>query len=489
MVHPVAQTPQPEIRAWGLDFPIQRKSRKHSRVSAAKRTASQLQCNPNKPAKPGDPRKMAKQWCLSRDILGIQRKTFKSQPKSAQAISILGFKITTQENCRRHKSRFCPGILYGNPAKPGDPRKVAKQRCLAGDILDIQRKAFKSEPKSAQVIFHPRFQDYNPEKSQETQDLAPRETEPKQAIDPEWPSGCPRKVPHTAVGEVKSDLLLTEQSRVFYNTPVIARTDLIVKVPDTDYVGAAYWNLKERKESETVPSMFPREQSSVGQFVVLPTPVPIDPNSVWRYIVPSNHQLQPLRTGFGWCPNSSQHRGQVEDSTFCQQRPLGHWTTSTPDTQQPALGVERESVTARIAHDQVSRIQEEDVANWASIYKPSERNPLRVARIGASGSRIGVGVASQEPERKNPTQGLSKQGSDWIQDQRVPEGSSGEPVSVQPCQGTSVMISSPWQETESRGSGIAERKGSEGKTRTTRWGQEHSRLKSKNQAIQPKYGL
>ncbi|KAF8218092.1 hypothetical protein K438DRAFT_1747323 [Mycena galopus ATCC 62051] len=42
---------------------------------------------------------------------------------------------------------------------------------------------------------------------------------------------------------------------------------------------------------------------------------------------------------------------------------------------------------------------------------PSERNPLRVTRIGASGYRIGVGVASQEPERRNPPQGYSEQGS------------------------------------------------------------------------------
>ncbi|KAJ7321697.1 hypothetical protein DFH08DRAFT_818558 [Mycena albidolilacea] len=40
--------------------------------------------------------------------------------------------------------------------------------------------------------------------------------------------------------------------------------------------------------------------------------------------------------------------------------------------------------------------------------------------------------------------GALNRDSNWIQDQGVPEGSSGEPVSVQPCQGTSVMISSPW---------------------------------------------
>ncbi|KAJ7733374.1 hypothetical protein B0H14DRAFT_2639640 [Mycena olivaceomarginata] len=38
-------------------------------------------------------------------------------------------------------------------------------------------------------------------------------------------------------------------------------------------------------------------------------------------------------------------------------------------------------------------------------------------------------------------------------------GTSGEPVSVQPCQGTSVMISSPWQETESRSSWCYRAKG------------------------------
>ncbi|KAJ7321087.1 hypothetical protein DFH08DRAFT_818896 [Mycena albidolilacea] len=37
--------------------------------------------------------------------------------------------------------------------------------------------------------------------------------------------------------------------------------------------------------------------------------------------------------------------------------------------QQPSLGVERESVTARIAHDRTSRIQGEDVANWANIHR------------------------------------------------------------------------------------------------------------------------
>jgi hypothetical protein len=37
--------------------------------------------------------------------------------------------------------------------------------------------------------------------------------------------------------------------------------------------------------------------------------------------------------------------------------------------QQPSLGVERESVTARIAHDRTSRIQGEDVANRANIHR------------------------------------------------------------------------------------------------------------------------
>ncbi|KAF8142752.1 hypothetical protein K438DRAFT_1784462 [Mycena galopus ATCC 62051] len=47
---------------------------------------------------------------------------------------------------------------------------------------------------------------------------------------------------------------------------------------------------------------------------------------------------------------------------------------------------------------------------------PSERNPLQVTRIGVSGYRIRVGVASREPERRNPTQGTLNRGLDWIQD-------------------------------------------------------------------------
>jgi hypothetical protein len=54
------------------------------------------------------------------------------------------------------------------------------------------------------------------------------------------------------------------------------------------------------------------------------------------------------------------------------------------------------------------KILQQEYCNYAP--DPSERNPLRVAQIGASGSGWGVGVASQEPERRNPTQGYSKQG-------------------------------------------------------------------------------
>ncbi|KAJ7347066.1 hypothetical protein DFH08DRAFT_809808 [Mycena albidolilacea] len=53
-----------------------------------------------------------------------------------------------------------------------------------------------------------------------------------------------------------------------------------------------------------------------------------------------------------WCAEEQQQAQQ--QAQLCQQRPLG---------------VERESVTARIAHDRTSRIQGEDVANWANIHR------------------------------------------------------------------------------------------------------------------------
>jgi hypothetical protein len=59
----------------------------------------------------------------------------------------------------------------------------------------------------------------------------------------------------------------------------------------------------------------------------------------------------------------SQHRC-MSATALRSARPRPHRTQ-----QQPSLGVERESVTARIAHDRASRIQEEDVANQASIHR------------------------------------------------------------------------------------------------------------------------
>ncbi|KAJ7888628.1 hypothetical protein B0H14DRAFT_2562206 [Mycena olivaceomarginata] len=481
MVHPVAQHTTTRNQSMGLRLSHPKKKSQAFQGSAAKRTASQLQCNPNKPAKPGDPRKMAKQWCLSRDILGIQRKTFKSQPKSAQAI-------------------FYPGFQDYNPGKLQEAQEVAsvqavKRAASNCSIIWQPSQAWRPEESGQAAVLGWGHLGYPAKGFQKRTQVCstPRETEPKQAIDPEWPSGCPRKVPHTAVGEVKSDLLLTEQSRVFYNTPSdcktqrfpwpsvcpFGRTDLIVKVPDTDYVGAAYWNLKERERipRQCHPCSPERAVQVTGQTKFQ--------HSIWG---PSSK----LKNGF--C-SSLGTQPRTQPGTLHIQAKRVSWTTSTPDTQQPALGVERESVTARIAHDQVSRIQEEDVANWASIYKeycndapdPSERNPLRVARIGASGSRIGGWGCVTRTRAEESDSGALQTG--------VPTGSKtkgclrGAQANQSLYNPARELVDTPRQETESRGSGIAERKGSEGKTRTTRWGQEHSRLKSKNQAIQPKYGL
>ncbi|KAJ7310967.1 hypothetical protein DFH08DRAFT_822807 [Mycena albidolilacea] len=80
----------------------------------------------------------------------------------------------------------------------------------------------------------------------------------------------------------------------------------------------------------------------------------------------------------------------------------------TATQQQPSLGVERESVTAPIAHDRV----------WGCVPRTQEEEP------DSGVLRTGVPTGSK-------TEGCLR-------------GTSGEPVSVQPCQGTSVMISSPW---------------------------------------------
>ncbi|KAJ7325421.1 hypothetical protein DFH08DRAFT_817101 [Mycena albidolilacea] len=88
----------------------------------------------------------------------------------------------------------------------------------------------------------------------------------------------------------------------------------------------------------------------------------------------------------------------------------------------------------------------------ASIGDPSERNPLWVAQIGASGSRAGGWGCVPRTQEEEPDSG----------------------------------VEIPRQRTESRGSGVVEAREEQSKTRTTRWGQEHSRLKSQNQAIQPK---
>ncbi|KAJ7360738.1 hypothetical protein DFH08DRAFT_800181 [Mycena albidolilacea] len=137
--------------------------------------------------------------------------------------------------------------------------------------------------------------------------------------------------------------------------------------------------------------------------------------------------------------------------------------------QQPSLGVERESITARIAHDQVSRIQEEDGANQAIIHRehcndapdPSERNPLRVAQIGASGSRTGGWGCIPRTQEEEPDSGVLQTG--------VPTGSKtkgclrGAQVNqslynpawelgqIQHC-----WVEIPRQGTESRNSGVVE---------------------------------
>ncbi|KAF8215707.1 hypothetical protein K438DRAFT_1799236, partial [Mycena galopus ATCC 62051] len=67
---------------------------------------------------------------------------------------------------------------------------------------------------------------------------------------------------------------------------------------------------------------------------------------------------------------------------------------------------------------------------------PSERNPLQVTQIRASGYRIGVG--------EEPDSGVLQTGVSTGSKTGVSEGNSDK-VSVQPCQGTSVAISSPRQ--------------------------------------------
>ncbi|KAJ7302116.1 hypothetical protein DFH08DRAFT_826983 [Mycena albidolilacea] len=61
------------------------------------------------------------------------------------------------------------------------------------------------------------------------------------------------------------------------------------------------------------------------------------------------------------------------------------------------------------SHDQVSRIQEEDVANHASIHR-CERNPLRVAQIGASGSRTGDWSCVPRTQEEEPNSGVLQTG-------------------------------------------------------------------------------
>ncbi|KAF8181906.1 hypothetical protein K438DRAFT_1767633 [Mycena galopus ATCC 62051] len=72
----------------------------------------------------------------------------------------------------------------------------------------------------------------------------------------------------------------------------------------------------------------------------------------------------------------------------------------------PPLVIEDE-----IADVKKAKKEEEEREQCNYVPDPSGRNPFWGAQIGASGYRIGVGVAYQEPERRTPTQGYSEQGS------------------------------------------------------------------------------
>ncbi|KAJ7342500.1 hypothetical protein DFH08DRAFT_811582 [Mycena albidolilacea] len=74
----------------------------------------------------------------------------------------------------------------------------------------------------------------------------------------------------------------------------------------------------------------------------------------------------------------------------------------------------------------------------------------------ASIHRQGLGLHPKNPRGGTQLRGAPNRGSNWIQDQRVPEGDSDEPVSVQPAR---ELVEIPRQGTESRSSGVVEQRG------------------------------
>ncbi|KAJ7351474.1 hypothetical protein DFH08DRAFT_806195 [Mycena albidolilacea] len=114
--------------------------------------------------------------------------------------------------------------------------------------------------------------------------------------------------------------------------------------------------------------------------------------------------------------------------------------------QQPSLGVERESVTARIAHDRASRRMWPTRPASIGGEQSMRKNPKILQReyCNYAPDPRGWGCVPRTREEE-PDSGVLQTGvPTGSKTEGCLKGTSGEPVSVQPCQGTSVVISSPW---------------------------------------------
>ncbi|KAJ7766005.1 hypothetical protein B0H14DRAFT_2633303 [Mycena olivaceomarginata] len=117
------------------------------------------------------------------------------------------------------------------------------------------------------------------------------------------------------------------------------------------------------------------------------------------------------------------------------------------------------------SHDRVSRIKgrmwptrpasiggEQPMLKNLKILQMPERGTATMHQtLGLRVLDRGLELRPKNPRGGTRLRGAPNRGSNWIQDRGVPEGNSGKTVSVQPCQGTSVMISSPWSRSQGKG--------------------------------------